>query len=153
MVLSFLQLTGRDIQQMISDAGLNDMHSAASHKRLSASQLSLELAAISEPMVPLLSAVELKAAVAEARQSGGQLILLPHSTHGESGRRQAAEAAPMATCRESDRQGLRVTPVIVEGLGVTLMLVFFTALGLAALFCIATPTRLLDKDVPVGREH
>jgi len=154
------QFSGRDIQQLVIGAGIAGKSVAARSAAAAAlydSASLLQLPSVSHwrpgnlqaALAPVSGSGDFAEAVAAAQAGGAHLLLV--ALAGDQ------PAAPVqfdaAACKDSDRTGLRVTASILEGLGVTLMLSIFTALGLAALYCIATPTRLLEKNVPVGREH
>lgn len=63
---------------------------------------------------------------------------------------QVAEAPAVGASVE--HSGIRVTPGIVEALGVAALLLLFVCVGLQALLGIASPSRIVQADLPVGRE-
>ena len=155
-----VQLSGRDIQHLVLSEGIApqtaSVRSKAASKLVDSSMLS-ELQSVqqwgsagsSAVLVSVASGSDFRDAVQAAKLSEAQMLLVAVASQQQ----EAQTDVGVAACSDSDRTGLRVTASIVEGLGITLLLGVFTALGLAALYCVASPTRLLEKNVPVGREH
>ncbi len=160
-IVASLQLAGRDIQHLIHSSKLiGSVHSAKHNNILAVKDIEsyTQLPSVAawvptsaaRAMATVSSQLSFDEVIRAAQKAGARLMLATQQTDSSLAGSQMAAAAP---CQDSDRAGLRVTAGILEGLGVALLLAAFTALGLAALYCIATPTRLLEKDVPVGREH